>query len=61
MDIDKLIQMAAMIATNSAMNGNPLESLQWIPPTTATESQDGAWSLTPCKNLGGSDRAPWDI
>jgi len=60
MDIDKIIQKAAMIATREAMNGTPLQQLFWIPPQSGTDDPDGHWGLIQYTSDSPSSKPPWE-
>lgn len=39
--IQEIVQRAAMIATNAALNGRPVAAIGWIPPASATQDRTG--------------------
>ena len=55
-----IIDRAVNIATRSAMHGNPVKRIIWIPPRTASEDIDGSFVIEPCPQLSASDTPPWE-
>lgn len=55
-----VLDRAVKIATKAAMSGHPVERIVWIPPATAASDPSGAFAVTPCRPLSGSETAPWD-
>lgn len=55
--IQALINEAVKIAT--AMNGSPLASLTWIPPTTLAQDPMGVFVLEYAKLGTAADTVPW--
>lgn len=40
-NLQEIIDIAVKIATRAAMNGKPVASILWCPPTSATEESTG--------------------
>ncbi len=58
-EVNYAVQNAAMIATKSALNGNPLEYVQYVPAQSATQSY-GIF-VTRYANIGSASLTPpWD-
>lgn len=55
-----VLDRAVKIATKAAMGGHPVERIVWIPPATAASDPGGAFAVTHCRPLSGSETAPWD-
>ncbi len=54
-----VLEKAVMIATDSAMNGNPIKSIDWMPPQTGASDPDGSFIVTYCEPTTGSLPTPW--
>ena len=59
-EIQIIIDMAVKIATRSAMSGNPVEGMTWIPPSSATQDWRGSFAVKECPPLSATDTPPWE-
>lgn len=55
-----IIDIAVKTATRSAMNGDPVERIIWVPPSTAAEDPNGNFLVIYCSPLSGSETPPWE-
>lgn len=55
-----VLDRAVNIATKSALNGNPIKRIVWIPPQTATKSSDGVFAIEYAGFLKATETPPWD-
>ena len=53
---DKISRMA----TSYAMNGTPVETIQWIPPQSASSNPDGIFVVKFAYEQSGSSTPPWN-
>lgn len=56
--IQEIVQKAAMIATNAALNGRPLAAIAWIPPVSATQDRSGTFVVREW-HVSASIAPPW--
>lgn len=54
------IDEAVKIATRSALLGTPVRRITWMPPTTASQSPEGAFAVEYCGPLSASETPPWE-
>ena len=55
-----ILDRAVKIATRSALYGNPVERIIWIPPQTAASNPGGSFAIKICEELRAWESAPWD-
>ena len=53
-----IINQAVKIATQAAMNGNPVSNIHWVAPATGKGSATGHFVVTYIGEMSGS-RVPW--
>ena len=58
--IQTLINRAVRTATRAALNGRPIERIDWVPPQSATEDPTGVFLVNYCGPLSASDTPPWE-
>ena len=60
MNIDYIVQKTAMLATKAAMDGRPVEKIQWYQSTSCAEDQRGFFVVTIYGELSAADTPPWE-
>jgi hypothetical protein len=55
-----VIDEAVKIATRSAMRGNPLDRVVWIPPQSASADPRGSFVLCQAKQYSASETPSWE-
>jgi hypothetical protein len=55
-----IIDKAVNIATRNAMNGTPVEWVEWFPPTSAASNPLGFFAITLCKQYSASEAPSWE-
>ena len=49
------------MATSYAMNGTPVETIQWIPPQSASSNPEGMFYVKFAEPQSGSNTPPWNL
>ena len=58
--MQSVINQAVQIATQSAMNGNPVSNIHWVAPTKGSDSAKGVFAVTYVGEMSGSQVPWWD-
>ncbi len=57
----QILNRAVNMATRAAMRGNPVESITWIPPQTATSLSGGSFIIQYASPILPSHTPPWEL
>ena len=59
MNQNQINHRISQMATEAALNGTPVETIQWYPPQTASSNPDGIFVVKYAESYSASQTPPW--